>query len=237
MKEIFLYILDKLKLSYKLRTIFILTFGILLITLVLNAIAGNWIIVLLGIVTKEFLNKPITDYEFIIINLFTIIGFYCIYHAINALNIIKHDRLKFEEFKSIVDINKTKNILHQIKTDFCFNSEQNRQLYNIQCFLEQPENSFSINIISVNAKELRNQLNEYLTFRVNNFFLYPSNQTMLIPSFFLQPSLDNNKELLLYDQNKSERLENIRKELVQKTENIESTLTLFISISKSKISF
>ena len=235
MRKLSLNLLDKIKISFSWQKNILFTIGTLLITSGANALTGNWIIIALGIVSEEFFNKPLDNYDIIIGVFLLIIGFYFIYLGFKMLRDMNHDKEKWEEFITLADFQQTRSILQQIKTHFYYQSSQKTHLYNIEYFLNQPENTFLSKSIAKKSQILRDKLISYFDCISSNFFVYPKIQTQSNLNYGLQPGLDINKELQNYDQQKADRLEKIRIELIQKTETVESSLADIILIAKRKI--
>ena len=235
MYEIAFNALNKFNLSFKYQRNIFFSIGTILVTAGTLSLNADWKIIALGIFSEEVLNKPLDNYDIIIGAVLILLGFYSIYIGWVSLKITNHDQPKYDELRKVVDFDKTRMILSQIRTNKMYSSNQSTHLHNVQNFLEKPENHFLTRSIKSSANKLSKLLDEYYLFLASNFFVYPKNQVNSNPTYSLQPGLDINKDLQNYDSKRAEKLEALSKELVKKTEQVEITFEELIIKAKSKL--
>ena len=235
MKELTINIPDKIRVSFKWQRNIYFAIGLLLISGGINILSSNWFFVFIGILSENFLNKSIGGWDIIIGIFLILLGILIVYFGIISARILKHDSKKVDELRELIDYDKIRNILSQIKNYHYYLSDQSSYLYLIQHFLEKPENMFLSKTINEKAQNLKKRLDEYSSFRTTNFFVYPSNQTRQNPSYGLQPRMDINKELQVFNQTTEDKLNEIRTELIHKTEIVEQALTDLILKIKQKL--
>lgn len=232
MNEVSLKILNIGSITYKRQKNILYTVGIILITAGANTLSGNLIITTLKIVNEYFSKKPVADYDIIIGLLLLLIGFYCIYLGFYNSKILNHDKHKYNDFLAKMDVHHIKTILFQIKSDFYYKSDQDSDLYFFQDFLSQTENSFLDRNLNTKIVELYSKLKDFTIFRHINFEIYPKNQTHPNPTYWLKPELDKNKKLYLNDPQKSNLFEEIKSDIIDKSNSIETTITEIIITAK-----